>query len=332
MEKTKAASTQLHVHRPEGGPEVSVSFVIQRYLTELIAADYSPYSLKAYRADLAQFEGFLSGRGVRVIGAVEAAHVRSFTADLVEGTLSPSGRPYAKRTVARKLSAVRSLLRFAVKEEFVGVNRGTGVRAPRLPVRLPQVMTPEEVRKLLDGLPVRGDIGLRDRAMFELIYSCGLRSQEVLDLRVGDIDTHVGEVRVRGKGRKVRVVPVGAPALSALKAHLQRRSGPAGGSAGAASLDDGSDARVFVSRRGRPLSPSDVRRRFACLLARLGGTEGVTPHTLRHSFATHLLEGGADLRSIQALLGHASLATTQIYTHVTPAHLREAYRRAHPRA
>lgn len=309
-----------------------VRSVVQRYLTELVAADYSPYSLKAYRGDLELFERFLAMDDIDDIRHILPAHVRAFTAALLEGSLSPSRRPYAKRTVARKLSAVRSLLRFAVKEELIDVNPGSGWHAPRPPARLPQILSPDEIRKLLEELPLRNDTDVRDRAMFELVYSCGLRSQEVLDLRVGDINTCTREVRVRGKGRKVRMVPVGVPAVDALATYLERRPALVATAPEGFRVGEGPEARLFLSRRGRPLSPSDVRRRFARLLKRLGGTGGATPHTLRHSFATHLLEGGADLRSIQALLGHASLATTQVYTHVTPAHLREVYRRAHPRA
>ena len=166
---------------------------------------------------------------------------------------------------------------------------------------------------------------MRDRALFELIYSSGLRCQEALDLQVRDISFSSCEVRAKGKGRKVRVVPVGALALGALERYLRE---------GRTQLVSGGaqEEHVFVSRTGRPLSSSDVQRRLARYLAQAGIPAGTSPHTLRHSFATHLLEGGADLRSIQELLGHSSLRTTQVYAHVSAAHLRKAYRRAHPRA
>jgi site-specific recombinase XerD len=166
---------------------------------------------------------------------------------------------------------------------------------------------------------------VRDRALFELIYSSGLRCQEVLDLRLRDINLGSREIRVKGKGRKVRVIPVGEVALVALERYLREvRSGLV--------KDALQEDHIFLSRSGRPLSSSDVQRRLARYLARAGAPRGTSPHTLRHSFATHLLEGGADLRVIQEMLGHSSLRTTQVYTHVSAAHLRRAYRKAHPRA
>ena len=208
------------------------------------------------------------------------------------------------------------------------------------------MLTPTQIGEFLDGIDGDEPLTLRDRALFELIYSCGLRAQEALDLTVQDIDVGRREARVKGKGRKVRVVPVGEDALSALDRYLRvarpgllaraRMGIPAAAAAAAPRSTQRSADRVdeplFVSRRGRPLSPSDVRRRLERHLDQASVPEGTSPHTLRHSFATHLLEGGADLRSIQELLGHASLRTTQVYTHVSAAHLRGAYRSAHPRA
>ena len=183
---------------------------------------------------------------------------------------------------------------------------------------------------VLRAVPGRGALALRDRAMFELLYSSGLRTRELLELRLCDLDFATGEVRVKGKGRKERVVPFGRPARHALEVYISDGRGEL-----VCKLPDrareGQD-RVFVSRNGRPLSPSDVRRRLLNIMDRSGVATKISPHTLRHSFATHLLEGGADLRSIQEFLGHASLNTTQVYTHVSATHLRESYRRAHPRA
>jgi integrase/recombinase XerC/integrase/recombinase XerD len=187
------------------------------------------------------------------------------------------------------------------------------------------VLTPVQTADLLDAMGADKPLEVRDRALFELIYSSGLRCQEVLDLELRDINLGAREVRVKGKGRKVRVIPVGEVALDALDRYLRE---------GRSRLvkEAAQDDHVFLSRTGRPLSSSDVQRRLARYLARAGAPRGTSPHTLRHSFATHLLEGGADLRVIQEMLGHSSLRTTQVYTHVSAAHLRWAYRKAHPRA
>ena len=310
------------------------------YLRSLVAAGYSPRSVKAVRSDLAQFCAYCASLAVLDATQVTAPHVRAFVSGLVEGSLSPRKRPYARTSVARKLSTVRVFLGFCEREGFREGNPGHGIHAPRLPKRLPSVLTPTQIGEFLDGIQGDDPLTLRDRALFELIYSCGLRAQEVLDLAVRDIDAGRREARVRGKGRKVRVVPVGDDALLAVDRYVEtaRPVLLAASRSDARAVDDlrrereRREAPLFVSRRGRALSPSDVRRRLERHLDRSSVPEGTSPHTLRHSFATHLLEGGADLRSIQELLGHASLATTQVYTHVSAAHLRKAYRTAHPRA
>ncbi|MHB9113125.1 MAG: tyrosine recombinase XerC [Thermoleophilia bacterium] len=306
------------------------------YVRSLLAAGYSRHSVEAARSDLRQFLGFCRSRTVTTPREVTLQLVRSFVSSLADGALSPSGRPYARTSVARKLSTLRRFLAHCVLDGVLEASPAHGVRAPRRPQRLPNVLTPTEIGALLDGISGDDPLTLRDRALFELIYSCGLRAQEVLDLSVGDVDVERREARVRGKGRKVRIVPVGDEAQVAVDRYLQAarpflvRTDAADhlGHPGALRAGD----PLFLSRRGRRLSPSDVRRRLLKHLEGAGLPEGTSPHTLRHSFATHLLEGGADLRSIQELLGHASLATTQVYTHVSVAHLRRAYRRAHPRA
>ncbi len=298
---------------------------IVSYVRGLVAADYSPRTVDASRRDLTQLRVFLAQHEVRTPEEVTRAHLRAFAADLAEHG-SPSGAPYARSTIARKLSVVRRFFQFCEQEGLVPRDPALGLPSPKLPRRLPQVLTPEEMAHLLDAVGVGDPLSLRDRALLELLYSCGLRSQEVIDLRLRDIDTVAREVRVRGKGRKVRIVPAGQVALDVLDRYV-RHARPLF----ASRAKTPSDA-LFLSRNGRPLSPSDVRRRLLMHLQQVSDTAGVSPHTVRHSFATHLLEGGADLRSIQELLGHASLRTTQVYTHVSPTHLRAAYRRAHPRA
>jgi integrase/recombinase XerC/integrase/recombinase XerD len=316
---------------------------IVAFLRGLVAADYSLRTIKASATDLEQFGSFLGARGVTTLGGVARADVSEFAATLADpagpgirsssvssaerssGSGQQGPRPYARSTIARKLSVVRSFLGFCQDNGLLETSPGAGVGSPRVPRRLPQVLTPAQAAELLEGIGADKPLEVRDRALFELIYSSGLRCQEVLDLRLRDVNLGSRDVRVKGKGRKVRLIPVGEVALDALERYL-REGRPR------LAKDVGDDGHVFLSRTGRPLSSSDVQRRLARYLARAGAPRGTSPHTLRHSFATHLLEGGADLRVIQEMLGHSSLRTTQVYTHVSAAHLRRAYRKAHPRA
>jgi site-specific recombinase XerD len=324
-------------------PATDIEQAIAAFVRGLIAADYSPRTIEASLSDLRQFAAFAACRGITRLDGLTRQDVGAFAASLAEaGTgsdrearaepdLHPKhaararSRPYARSTVARKLSVVRSFMRFCEDNGIIEASPAAGVASPKMPRRLPQVLTPEQVSGLLDAIGGTRPLELRDRALFELVYSSGLRCQEALDLTVRDVSFESCEVRAKGKGRKVRVVPVGALALDALDRYLRE---------GRTRLVTGGtqEDHLFLSRTGRPLSPSDVQRRLARYLARAGAPLGTSPHTLRHSFATHLLEGGADLRVIQELLGHSSLRTTQVYAHVSAAHLRRTYRRAHPRA
>jgi site-specific recombinase XerD len=315
---------------------------ITAYIRGLIAADYSVRTVDASVSDLSQFAAFLERRGVRVPGDITRADISAFAEALAEGLHDAmagkdgpaqpnqpgrsSRRPRSRSTIARKLSVIRRFLRFCEESGLVEANAAAAVRSPKMPRRLPQVLSPQQVAVLLEGIGGSDPLQMRDRALFELVYSCGLRCQEVLDLRLRDVNVGACEVRVKGKGRKVRVVPVGEVALDALDRYLLEARAQLG-KKGSAEED-----HVFVSRTGRQLSSSDVQRRLAKYLAHAEAPLGTSPHTLRHSFATHLLEGGADLRAIQELLGHSSLRTTQVYTHVSAAHLRRTYRKAHPRA
>ena len=309
-----------------------VEETIAAFLRGLIAADYSLRTIKASMIDLQQFAVFLASRGVGRPSEITRSDVSDFAAALAEAGSSGAGgqdrearKPYTRSTIARKLSVVRSFLGFCQDNDLIETSPGAGVGSPKVPRRLPQVLTPAQAAELLDTMGGDKPLEVRDRALFELVYSSGLRCQEVLDLRLRDVNTESREVRVKGKGRKVRVIPVGEGALDALERYLRE-------SRSRLLKDPAQDDHVFLSRTGRPLSSSDVQRRLARYLARAGAPRGTSPHTLRHSFATHLLEGGADLRVIQEMLGHSSLRTTQVYTHVSAAHLRRAYRKAHPRA
>jgi len=273
---------------------------------------------RAYAADLGQFARWGQGRGLdpEQVGPRE---LRYYAGVLSEGGAS-------KSTVARKLAALRGLYRHLVAEGRLEASPADLVSSPRKDSYLPRVLKPGEVAEMLERIPTTTPLELRDRAMFELAYSAGLRAEELVNLDVTSLDADAEELRVEGKGGKTRVVPAGEPAWRALERYLARGRG--------ALAADGVQAEpaLFVSKTGRRLSTSDVRRRLALWTRRAGVRAGVSPHTLRHSFATHLLEGGADLRAIQELLGHASIGTTQTYTRVESSRLRKAYSQAHPRA
>jgi site-specific recombinase XerD len=288
---------------------------LRRYLDALRAIGAAQSTVRAYAGDLAQFERWLRSCGCDVEDATPR-HVRRYAAYL--GTLR-----YAPATAARKLSAVRSAYRFLDERGLVAGNPAAFVPGPKQPRTLPATLAHDETAALLDGAPAGGARALRDRALLELLYGCGLRAAEACALALRDLDLDERLLRVTGKGSKQRVQPVGDGAAAALRRYLARGRPRL--------VRDASAEALFLSVRGRPLVPSDVRRILGRQARRVGIAER-SPHALRHTFATHLLEGGADLRSIQELLGHASVATTQVYTHVSAGHLRRAHARAHPRA
>jgi site-specific recombinase XerD len=243
--------------------------------------------------------------------------VRAYVAGLSERDAAPS-------TSARKLAALRALFASLREHGMLAQSPADLVSTPRRGSHLPRVLSARDAARLLDSIPAGGPLELRDRALFELAYGCGLRAEELVSLKTADVDHDGEQLRVEGKGRKTRFVPVGEVALAAVRSYLERgRGGLATG--------DGEDA-LLLSKTGRPLGTSDVRRRLRTWTARVGIEGGCSPHALRHSFATHLLDGGADLRSIQELLGHSSVSTTQVYTRVESARLKSAYARSHPRA
>ncbi len=230
----------------------------------------------------------------------------------------------AAATVARKLASIRGLFDFLVRTERVGQNPADLVSSPKREEKLPRVLNAEQMRDLLERIPAHTPLQLRDRAMLELAYSCGLRCEEIVNLDRDAYDFETEQLRVLGKGSKERLLPVGEPAQRALRRYLDK--------ARHALATDPREAALFLSKSGRRLSSSDVTRRLGLWVREAALAAGVSPHALRHSFATHLLEGGADLRTIQELLGHASISTTQVYTRVDAARLREAYAATHPRA
>jgi integrase/recombinase XerC/integrase/recombinase XerD len=235
-----------------------------------------------------------------------------------------SERDAVATTVARKLASLRALYRTLREHGHVATNPADLVAAPKRPQNLPRVLKPAEVAALLDRIPTSSSLDLRDRALFEIAYASGLRAEELVNLDLVSVDFDDEQVRVEGKGAKTRFVPVGEAAIRALARYTERGR--------PALVTDRTEPALFLSKSGRRLSTSDVRRRLRVWARHAAVQGGVHPHALRHSFATHLLEGGADLRTIQELLGHASISTTQIYTRVESARLKSAYARAHPRA
>jgi integrase/recombinase XerD len=297
----------------------------ERYLDHLaVERGLSENTLVAYRRDLRRYAAFLQHREVEDPEAVDEGTVRSFVASLSAGTHGPDDAPYRATSVARTLSAVRSFHRFLLREGVTDRDPAAAIPQPRLPRSLPRPLPVDDVRRLLEAPDDGSATGLRDRAILELLYGSGLRISELTGMDVDDLDLEGGSLRVLGKGGKEREVPLGSFGLEAVGAYLSRGR-PALATAASRSA-------LFLNARGGRLSRQSCARLLGRYVRRAGIDRRVTLHTLRHSFATHLLEGGADVRVVQELLGHASVATTQIYTLVTARHLREVYDESHPRA
>jgi integrase/recombinase XerC/integrase/recombinase XerD len=286
------------------------------YDRDLRARSAAERTRKAYAVDLAGFVEWVDPQGISP-GDVRHRDVRRYAAGLSEAGAAPA-------TVARKLAAIRGLYSFLVRTERAGQNPAELVSSPKRAEKLPKVLSVEQMRSLLERIPAHAPLELRDRAMLELAYSCGLRCEEIVNLDEGALDFETEQLRVMGKGSKERILPVGEPAQRALERYMQRGR--------RALATDPRERALFLSKSGKRLSNSDITRRLGLWTREAAMAAGVSPHSLRHSFATHLLEGGADLRTIQELLGHASISTTQVYTRVDAARLRDTYAASHPRA
>lgn len=332
--------------------------IIDEFLNYLrFERHFSPHTAKCYAADLAQFCAFLSGDKTRAggrqnfgafvptdntpTGKVVDGHVTE-TAVLVEQGMQQKLRDvdgeevksflgflgtqnYSKSTIARKLATLRSFYKFCLRRGYVKAHPLAAIRTPKQEKRLPKFLELEQITKLLGAPDTNTLLGARDRAMLEVLFSTGVRVSELVDLNFSDVDFEGGTIRVRGKGKKQRTTPVGETAIAAIKRYLDLRRADAR----SATFDQNA---LFVNKHGQRLSTRSVRRKLDKYLTEAGLDPTISPHTLRHSFATHLLSRGADLRSVQELLGHQSLSTTQIYTHLTTPRLKQAYDDAHPRA
>src|SRR4051812_31916129 len=306
--------------------------LVRQFLDYLkLEKHFSDYTIKSYGADLIQFGLFLMGEIGQLGGAksnlapldekqakCEPLTIREFLAYLY-------AQNYTKSTTARKLATLRSFYKFLIRRGVVSVNPLSTIRTPKQEKRLPKCLDLEQVQKLLDAPGDADLLSARDKAMLEVLYSSGIRVSELVELEMKDIDLQEGVLRVMGKGRKDRLTPIGSQAIKALQRYFEMRNADPRSQGPHAS-------RVFLNKHGTPLSTRSVRRKLDKYLLAAGLDPGISPHTLRHSFATHLLNNGADLRSVQELLGHQSLSTTQIYTHLTTNRMKEVYDQAHPRA
>ena len=330
------------------------------YLTD--ERHFSPYTARCYGADLRQFiEHLTSAHSIEleedreqrayeircqkadsnaptptgtVAGAIHPDSLTELIAtadpDLIRGFLAHLGdQNYSAATMARKIATLRSFYKWAQRRGLADTNPMTAIRTPRQNKRLPKAITIEQIEQLLSAPSDRDVLGCRDRAMLETLYSTGIRVSELVGLNYGDLDLPGEAMRVRGKGKKERLVPLGSHALESIRRYIAQVLGDPRYKA---VFDTGPQVPLFVNKHGERLSSRSVRRKLDKYLREIGLDPSISPHTLRHSFATHLLDNGADLRSVQELLGHQSLSTTQVYTHLTAQRMRKAYDEAHPRA
>jgi site-specific recombinase XerD len=312
----------------EGSPAEAWGQALRRFDRELLRRGAAERTRHAYGADCGELAHWAAGQGMGP-GDVDYQALRRWAARI-------SSTGVAARTLARKLASARAFFRVLVEHGELSANPADLIAAPKLPQRLPRTLKATDVARLLDRIPATTALELRDRALFEIAYGCGLRAEELVNLELTAVEFDAEQLRVLGKGSKTRFVPAGEPALRAVARYLERgRPALAGARGEAGDAPPGArqdESALFLSKTGRRLSTSDVRRRLRVWARHAAAQGAVHPHALRHSYATHLLEGGADLRAIQELLGHSSISTTQIYTRVESARLRAAYQRSHPRA
>lgn len=283
-----------------------------RFLKEFInyiahQKNYSNHTVSAYKRDLEQFLSFAGYD----LNSVDVELLRKFLFHL-------KSRSYKPRSAGRKIAAIKSFFNFLVRRNYIKKNPAILISSPKLPERLPHFLTYQEVEKILEAANKQDQSGLRDRAIMELLYSSGLRVGELVSLKTSDINIAEGTLKVKGKGNKERIVPVGSYALDYILEYLQKRK-------------NCRSSYIFLNKKGGKITPRSIERIINKYAKIAGITKKVTPHTFRHSFATHLLDRGADLRTVQEMLGHSDIATTQIYTHITIQKLREMYEKHHPR-
>ena len=281
---------------------------IEKFLSYLeIEKNYSTHTLVNYKKDLLDFAAFVD----KPVEKIDYFTFRKFLADI-------NSKNYSKKTQSRKISTLKSFFKFLLREGFVKVNPASSIPYPRLDKNLPKFLAEEDIKKFLDNLPQENFLQARDAAILELLYSSGIRISELIGLNVEDVEFLSGIIKVRGKGKKERILPVGEKAISVLDTYIQKRDSP--------------EKALFLNRFKKRISAVGIRKALNKWAKVFALKEKISPHVFRHSFATHLLNRGADLRSVQELLGHSSITTTQIYTHLTVDSLKRVYEKAHPRA
>lgn len=286
---------------------------IEQFLTYLRAEkNASEHTVKNYAVDLRDFSAFA---GELAPETIEYTHVRNFLAHLKD-------REFSQSSISRKLACLRSFFKYMAREQLLTANPASNIATPKREKKLPEFLNQDEMNKLINAASDATKAGRRDRAIIETLYSTGMRVSELMGLNISDLDFVAGTLKVQGKGKKERMVPVGGTAVRAAEAYLGDRS----------ETEKQPSSPLFLNKNGTRLTDRSVRRILIKYAKRAGITKDISPHTIRHTFATHLLDRGADLRSVQDLLGHENLSTTQIYTHVTTKRLKDAYEKAHPRA
>ena len=286
--------------------------LIDNYIEELIRRRFSDFTVKSYKTDLQEFSSFLSKNGKGEFSEVDRKDIRSFMGELLS-------YGYKKSSVSRKLSAIKSFCKFLERNKIIKGNPSVSVKTPKTEKCIPSFLSEEEVRKMLDFSALDDKLDIRNKAILELLYATGIRAAELVNLDISMFDRRVKLLRVYGKGKKERIIPVAKTAFQALEKYISESRGYKEGA-------------LFLSKSGKRLTERDLQRIVKKAIVKVATLNQMSPHTMRHTFATHLLNRGANLRAVQELLGHESLSTTQIYTHVSVEKLKEEYKKSHPRA
>ena len=285
--------------------------LIKDFLAHLKSRDYSALTVKSYEIDLKEFKIFLDVQGIENIDDVKRVHIRAFMGELLTSD-------FDNRSVARKLSAIKSFFRYLRRRNILKKDPAVSVKSPRTGRKIPSFLSEDEIKNMFDRFHVKNRLDIRNIAILELLYGTGMRASELVGLDISDINFNASTVKVFGKRKKERILPLSNKVITKLKKYLEIR--------------DNNEGALFLSKSGKRLTTRDLQRIIHRLIAGVADLHKMSPHTLRHSFASHLLSRGADLRAVQELLGHESLSTTQIYTHLTIEKLKEEYKIAHPRA